>query len=78
VSGADAQLVEVALERVGASRDRELALERRPAVVARERGCYDLEARDELREHRAPVAPGAHEAVQQDEGLPLPGAVERV
>src|SRR5687768_817644 len=48
----------------------------RAAVVPGERRRDDLVARDELGEDRPPVAPVAHEPVQQDDGLARAGAIE--
>jgi hypothetical protein len=79
MSGPDAELVEMVLERVARVRDlvkADAARELRPAVVARESRGDHLVARDEIREHRLPVAPVAGEPVQEDHRLALPGAVQ--
>jgi hypothetical protein len=71
VCAADAELVEVALEMVGArgERQRAVGLERRSAVVACERGRDDFIASGQLAEHGTPVTPAAGEAVQQQKRL---------
>src|SRR5689334_21206099 len=77
-SSTSAPPIEPALHRVARRGERILArLERRPTVMARERGRNHLELRDEFGEHRSPLVPGAHEAVEQHERLAVTGAVQR-
>ena len=79
MGGADAELVEMALERVAGVRDlleADAARVRGSAIVPRQRRRDHLVARDEIRKHRLPVAPVAGEPVQKDHWLALLGAIQ--
>ena len=80
MGGADAKLVEMALEQVAGVRhllETQAARVRWSTVVPRERRRDHLVAHREIRKYRLPVAPVAGEPMKEDHWLALPGAVQR-
>ena len=77
VRGADAEPVEQRLEVVGPLLDRARVTRwHRASVMAVQRWSDHLEARHQQPEHGQPAAPRGREAVDQDQRLAGPGAVE--
>ena len=78
VGAVHTEFVEMGLERVGGGRVRRRTAERigRAAVMTREGGSDHFVTSDKLAEQRAPVVPGAREAVQQQDRLSDAGTVE--